>query len=62
MTYSSSLKIELLKSTLKRFFTKPDDMARILNERQFNRLSGLLDDHKVSSSVVHGGDMDPKTL
>ncbi|VAI47518.1 unnamed protein product [Triticum turgidum subsp. durum] len=39
--------IELLKSTLERLITKPEDMARILNERQFNRLSGLLEDHKV---------------
>ncbi|XP_044953778.1 aldehyde dehydrogenase family 3 member F1-like [Hordeum vulgare subsp. vulgare] len=54
--------IELLKSTLERFFTKPEDMARIVNERQFNRLSGLLEDHKVSCSIVHGGDLDPKTL
>ncbi|KAM0925642.1 hypothetical protein ACQ4PT_004060 [Festuca glaucescens] len=54
--------IELLKSTLKRFFTKPEDMPRIMNDKQFNRLSGLLEDHKVSRSVVHGGDMDPKTL
>uniref|UniRef100_A0A453P6H1 Aldehyde dehydrogenase domain-containing protein n=1 Tax=Aegilops tauschii subsp. strangulata TaxID=200361 RepID=A0A453P6H1_AEGTS len=54
--------IELLKSTLERLFTKPEDMARILNERQFNRLCGLLEDHKVSRSIVHGGDVDPKTL
>ncbi|KAM0838487.1 hypothetical protein ACQ4PT_060936 [Festuca glaucescens] len=54
--------IELLKSTIKRFFTKPEDMARILNEKHFNRLSGLLKDHNVSCSVVHGGGMDPKTL
>ncbi|VAI59000.1 unnamed protein product [Triticum turgidum subsp. durum] len=39
--------IELLKSTVERLITKPEDMARILNERQFNRLSGLLEDHKV---------------
>uniref|UniRef100_A0ACD5Z594 Uncharacterized protein n=1 Tax=Avena sativa TaxID=4498 RepID=A0ACD5Z594_AVESA len=54
--------IELLKSTLERFFTKPEDMARILNQRQFHRLSSLLEDHKVNFTVVHGGDTDPKTL
>uniref|UniRef100_A0ACD5ZJS6 Uncharacterized protein n=1 Tax=Avena sativa TaxID=4498 RepID=A0ACD5ZJS6_AVESA len=54
--------IEMLKSTLERFFTKPEDMACILNQRQFDRLGGLLEDHKVSCSIVHGGDMDPKTL
>ncbi|KQK00542.1 aldehyde dehydrogenase family 3 member F1 isoform X2 [Brachypodium distachyon] len=54
--------IELLKSTLERFFTKPEYMARILNEKQFRRLGSLLESHKVARSVVHGGAMDPKTL
>lgn len=54
--------IELLKSTLKRFFTKPEYMARILNEKHFNRLSSLLADRRVSASVVHGGHCNPKTL
>lgn len=59
---AASLKIELLKSTLERFFTKPEYMARILNEKQFRRLGSLLESHKVARSVVHGGAMDPKTL
>jgi aldehyde dehydrogenase (NAD+) len=54
--------IELLKSTLKRFFTKPEYMARILNEKHFNRLRDLLADRRVSASVVHGGHCNPKTL
>ncbi|KAL6633879.1 hypothetical protein ACP70R_026550 [Stipagrostis hirtigluma subsp. patula] len=54
--------IELLKSTLKTFFAKPGHMARVLNERQFQRLGALLDDPRVASSVVHGGYFDPKTL
>ncbi|XP_062221054.1 aldehyde dehydrogenase family 3 member F1-like [Phragmites australis] len=54
--------IELLKSTLKRFFTKPEYMARILNKQHFQRLSDLLEDPRVASSVVHGGYYDPKTL
>ncbi|KAK3158595.1 hypothetical protein QOZ80_2AG0139170 [Eleusine coracana subsp. coracana] len=54
--------IEMLKSTLKRFFTKPEFMARILNKKHFQRLSDLLDDPKVASSVVHGGYFDAKTL
>ncbi|AQK73130.1 Aldehyde dehydrogenase family 3 member F1 [Zea mays] len=54
--------IEMLKSTLERFFTKPEYMARILNEKQFQRLSGFLADRRVASSVVHGGHFNPKTL
>jgi len=37
-------------------------MARILNEKHFNRLSSLLADSRVSASVVHGGHCNPKTL
>uniref|UniRef100_A0A0E0CP43 Aldehyde dehydrogenase domain-containing protein n=2 Tax=Oryza meridionalis TaxID=40149 RepID=A0A0E0CP43_9ORYZ len=54
--------IELLKSTLKRFFTKPEYMARILNEKHFHRLTNLLEDDQVKSSIVHGGNADSKTL
>ncbi|XP_006647605.1 aldehyde dehydrogenase family 3 member F1-like [Oryza brachyantha] len=54
--------IELLKSTLKRFLTEPGFMARILNEKHFHRLRGLLEGHEVKSSIVHGGHADLKTL
>uniref|UniRef100_A0A0D9YVN7 Aldehyde dehydrogenase n=1 Tax=Oryza glumipatula TaxID=40148 RepID=A0A0D9YVN7_9ORYZ len=54
--------IELLKSTLKRFMAKPGGMARILNAKHFERLSGYLEDNRVAASVVHGGYMDPKKL
>ncbi|TVU02417.1 hypothetical protein EJB05_52098 [Eragrostis curvula] len=54
--------IELFKSTLKRFFTKPEFMARILNKKHFQRLNDLLDDPKVASTVVHGGYFNAKTL
>nr|AAD35089.1 putative aldehyde dehydrogenase OS-ALDH [Oryza sativa Indica Group] len=54
--------IELLKSTLKRFFTEPEYMARILNEKHFHRLTNLIEDDQVKSSIVHGGNADPKTL
>lgn len=56
------LKIEMLKSTLKRFFTKPEYMARILNEKHFKRLGSLLADRRVAASVVHGGHFNHKTL
>ncbi|KAL5208643.1 hypothetical protein ABZP36_033078 [Zizania latifolia] len=54
--------IELLKSTVQRFFTKPENMARILNEKRFHRLTSLLEDQRVASSIVHGGHGDPNTL
>ncbi|KAL6911715.1 hypothetical protein ACP4OV_000520 [Aristida adscensionis] len=54
--------IELLKSTLKRFFTEPGHASRVLNEKHFKRLGDLLEDPRVASSVVHGGYFDPKTL
>jgi aldehyde dehydrogenase (NAD+) len=37
-------------------------MARILNKKHFQRLSDLLDDPKVASTVVHGGCFDAKSL
>ncbi|EMS65300.1 Aldehyde dehydrogenase family 3 member F1 [Triticum urartu] len=54
--------IELLKSTVKRFTTTPECMARILNARHFRRLSNFLDDDRVACSVVHGGSVNEKTL
>jgi aldehyde dehydrogenase (NAD+) len=56
------LKIKVLKSTLKRFFQETDHMARIVNERHFERLSNLLKDRSVAPSVLHGGSMDAKNL
>ncbi|PWZ45081.1 hypothetical protein Zm00014a_002633 [Zea mays] len=54
--------IKVLKSTLKRFFPEADHMARIVNERHFERLSNLLKDRSVAPSVLHGGSMDSKNL
>lgn len=52
----------MLKTTLKKFFTKPEYMSRILNEKHLKRLSDLLADRRVAASVVHGGHFNPKTL
>lgn len=60
--FARSLKIKVLKSTLKRFFQDADHMARIVNERHFERLSSLLKDRSVAPSVLHGGSMDAKNL
>jgi aldehyde dehydrogenase (NAD+) len=56
------LKIRMLKSTLKRFFQGADHMARIVNERHFERLSSLLKDRAVAPSILHGGSMDANNL
>lgn len=62
VAFSLALKIKVLKSTLKRFFQETDHMARIVNERHFERLSNLLKDRSVAPSVLHGGSMDAKNL
>ncbi|XP_006652592.1 aldehyde dehydrogenase family 3 member F1-like [Oryza brachyantha] len=54
--------IKALKSTLKKFFADSDHMARIVNARHFQRLSGLLKDKSVAASVLHGGTLDAKNL
>ncbi|KAF0893991.1 hypothetical protein E2562_033779 [Oryza meyeriana var. granulata] len=54
--------IKALKSTLKKFFADSDHMARIVNARHFQRLSGLLKDTSVAASVLHGGTLDAKNL
>ncbi|CAL5015678.1 unnamed protein product [Urochloa decumbens] len=54
--------IKVLRSTLKRFFQEPEHMARIVNRRHFDRLSGLLRDRAVAPSILHGGSMDAKNL
>ncbi|TVU15039.1 hypothetical protein EJB05_38539, partial [Eragrostis curvula] len=54
--------LKVLKSTLKRFFSDPDHMARIVNARHFERLSNLLKDKAVAPSILHGGSMDAKDL
>jgi aldehyde dehydrogenase (NAD+) len=37
-------------------------MARIVNARHFQRLSGLLKDPAVAASVLHCGKLDAKSL
>ncbi|ONK73675.1 uncharacterized protein A4U43_C04F34110 [Asparagus officinalis] len=52
--------VEMIKGTLKRFYPKPDDTAKIVNEHHFQRLSNLLKNPSVTSSIVHGGSVDYK--
>jgi aldehyde dehydrogenase (NAD+) len=57
-----SLKLKVLKSTLKRLFSDAGHMARIVNARHFERLSSLLKYKAVAPCVLHGGSMDAKNL
>ncbi|RLM74414.1 aldehyde dehydrogenase family 3 member F1-like [Panicum miliaceum] len=54
--------IKALRSTLKRFFQDAGHMARIVNQRHFERLSGLIKDRAVAPSILHGGGVDAKNL
>ncbi|PRQ47478.1 putative aldehyde dehydrogenase (NAD(+)) [Rosa chinensis] len=58
--------IELLKKTMKRFYTEsPKDancMARIVNKHHFQRVQNLLKDPLVEASIVHGGSLDEENL
>lgn len=54
--------VEMLKETLKRFYPSPELSARIINKHHFRRLSDLLNDPAVASSIVHGGSQDYNNL
>ncbi|XP_042516473.1 aldehyde dehydrogenase [Macadamia integrifolia] len=64
-TFAPTL-IDALKDTLENFFGKDPlqskDMSRIVNSNHFARLSNLLDEDKVSSKIIHGGQRDEKRL
>ena len=58
--------VDTLKDTIEKFYGKDPklskDLSRIVNASHFLRLSNLLDDPRVSSKVVHGGERDEKKL
>ncbi|XP_030499873.2 aldehyde dehydrogenase family 3 member F1 [Cannabis sativa] len=58
--------IEMLKKTIKRFYgEKPIEsksLARIVNQRHFERLTGFLKDPLVAASIIHGGSFDEDNL
>ncbi|KAJ3680108.1 hypothetical protein LUZ60_016386 [Juncus effusus] len=60
-TYAQTL-IESLKGVLKKFYTKPEYMARIINAQHFERINNFFQEKSVSSSIVHGGSVDPDKL
>ncbi|XWS25117.1 hypothetical protein CRYUN_Cryun27aG0043100 [Craigia yunnanensis] len=58
--------IDSFKCELERFYGKnpleSKDLSRIVNSNHFVRLSKLLDEDKVSSKIVHGGERDRSKL
>ncbi|KAK8624140.1 hypothetical protein V6N13_065493 [Hibiscus sabdariffa] len=58
--------IDSLKCELERFYGKnpleSKDLSRIVNSSHFARLSKLLDEDKVSSKIIHGGERDKANL
>ncbi|XP_072961677.1 aldehyde dehydrogenase family 3 member F1 [Typha angustifolia] len=58
----ASVLVELLKTAVKRSYSGPENMTRIVNKQHFQRLSSLLKDQEVAKSVVHGGSLDSTNL
>ncbi|CAL9058258.1 aldehyde dehydrogenase family 3 member H1-like isoform X1 [Musa acuminata AAA Group] len=58
--------VDALKITLEKFYGKDPlesaDLSRIVNSNHFKRLMNLLDDEKVSGTIVHGGQRNEKRL
>lgn len=58
--------IDLLRKTIKKFYgenTKESkSISKIVNRKQFERLSNLLQDPMVEASIVHGGSLDDDKL
>ncbi|CAI8605557.1 unnamed protein product [Vicia faba] len=58
--------VDALKTELESFYGKnpleSKDLSRIVNSNHFARLTKLLDDDKVSSKIVHGGEKDETKL
>lgn len=58
--------MDALKTELENFFGKnpmeSQDLSRIVNSHHFARLIKFLDDDKVSSKIVYGGEKDESKL
>ncbi|KAG4147690.1 hypothetical protein ERO13_D05G238500v2 [Gossypium hirsutum] len=63
--YATKL-VDSFKCELERFYGKDPleskDLSRIVNSNHFDRLSKLMDEEKVSSKIVHGGQRNEKNL
>ena len=62
----SFLQIDYLKKTIKRFYggdmKSLNNLSRVVNKYQFDRLSSLIAEPNVAASIVHGGSRDEKKL
>lgn len=60
------LQVDTLKDIIEKFYGKDPktskDLARIVNASHYSRLTKYLDDPRVSSRVVHGGERDESKL
>lgn len=58
--------VDALSSEIEKFFGKDPvnskDLSKIVNSRHFERLSKMLDDEKVSSKIIIGGQRDETNL
>lgn len=59
------LQIEGLKKSILEFYgedpKQSPDIARIVSDRHFERLTGLLADSRTAECIVHGGQSDKST-
>lgn len=60
------LQVDALKHELEHFFGEnpldSKDLSRIVNSNHFARLTKLLDEDRVSGTIVHGGKSEKSTL
>lgn len=60
------LQVDSFKCELERFYGKnpleSKDLSRVVNSNHFARLLKLLDEDKVSSKIVYGGERDKSNL
>ncbi|KAG0556688.1 hypothetical protein KC19_11G071900 [Ceratodon purpureus] len=58
--------VDALKDIIEKFYGKDPkmskDLARVVNASHYSRLTNLLDDPRVSSKIVHGGERDESNL
>jgi aldehyde dehydrogenase (NAD+) len=57
---------DALKDIIEKFYGKDPklskDLSRIVNASHYSRLTKLLDDPRISSKIVHGGERDENKL
>jgi aldehyde dehydrogenase (NAD+) len=60
------IQVDTLKDIIEKFYGKDPklskDLSRIVNASHYSRLTKLLDDPRISSKIVHGGERDENKL